>query len=102
MPSGVDEDVEHLCVARERVGQERADAVRARDAREVLEQQRGQSAPLLVVGDRERDLGFVRSDAVVAGDRDDVAAELRDEHHVIDVVDRRDPFELHRGRTRHR
>ena len=66
------------------------DAVRARDAGEVLEQQRRQPAPLLVVGDRERDLGLVGRDAVVARDRDDVVAELGDEHHVVDVVDRRD------------
>ena len=82
--------------------EERRDAVRARDAGEVLEQQRGEAAPLLVVGDRERDLGLVGRDAVVARDRDDVVAELGDQHHVVDVVDRRDPLELHRGRARHR
>ena len=58
--------------------------------------------PLLVVGDRERDLGRVGCDTVVAGNGDDVAAELRDQDHVVDVVDRRDAFELHGRRPGYR
>ena len=74
----------------------------ARDDREVLEQQRAEPAALLVVVDGERDLGLVGPDAVVARDRDDLVAELRDERHVLVVVDARHPFELRRGRSRHR
>ncbi len=72
----------------------------ARDPGQVLEQQRGEAAPLLVVGDRERDLGVVGAGPVVTGDRDDVGAELRDQNHVVDVVDRRDAFELYGRRPR--
>ena len=41
-------------------------------------------------------------DTVVARDRDDVVAELGDEHHVRSLVDRRQLLELRGGRSRHR
>ena len=62
---------------------------RARDGGQVLEQQRADAAPLVLVGDRERDLGAAAARPVatrVAADADDplVAAcrERRDQRHV--------------------
>ena len=48
--------------------------------------------------DRERDLGLPVSGAVVAGDGDDLVAELGDERHAVVEVDGREPLELYRGR----
>ena len=51
------EHLEHLVVLAEHVGLELGDAGGARDRRQVLEQQRADAAALVLVGDRERDLG---------------------------------------------
>lgn len=101
-PARVVEDAEHLRVPRQRVGPERLDPVGACDGGEMFEQQGGDAPSLLVIGDRERDLRFTRLDPVVTSDGDDVGPDLRDQNHVIDVVDRREPLELNGGRARHR
>jgi hypothetical protein len=67
--------------------------------RRMLEQDRGESASLLVVLDRERDLGLLRvRHAVVARDGDDVVSELGDERHPVLVVDVGEVVELRAGR----
>ncbi len=74
----------------------------ARDYGEMLEEQRGESAALLRVVDGERDLGFVRANAVVAWDRDDLVTQMGDKRHVIAHVDGRQVLELRGSRRRHR
>ncbi len=101
-PPRVGEHVEHPRVVRQRVRAERRDPVRPRNDREVLEQQRPEAAALLVVLHAERDLGLVVTGAVVAGDGDDIVAELGDQGHVRVVVDRGEPLEVGRRRRGHR
>jgi hypothetical protein len=54
------EHVQHLVVLAEDVGAELLDPGAPRDAEEVVEQDRADAAPLVRVGDRERDLGGAR------------------------------------------
>ena len=63
---------------------------------------RREPAALFVVAHGERDLGLVRCDAVVAGDRDESVAQLGDEHDVVVPVDVGDALELRGGRPRDR
>ena len=74
----------------------------ARDRGEVLEEQGSEASTLLVVANRERDLGRAFAGAVVARHRDELIGELRDERHVIAVVDRLQPLELRRRGARDR
>ena len=57
LQTAVPEDVEHLVVVAEDIGAELRDAALARDAQQMLEQQRADAAPLVLIGDRERHLG---------------------------------------------
>jgi hypothetical protein len=54
--------------------------------------------PLFVVPYSERDLGFVRRNAVVAGDRDEAVPQLGHEYDVVAPVDVGDSLELRGGR----
>jgi hypothetical protein len=99
VPSGSREDVQHLGIARQRVGGERVEPVRARDHGEMLEQQRRDAAAVLVVPHCERDLRSAVVDAVVTRHRDDRAADQRRQRHVVVVVDEGEPVEPRRSRT---
>ena len=99
-PARVGEDVQHLVIARQRVGGEGMNTPGARDYRQVLEQNRAEAAALLVIRHRERDLGFALGRAVVSRNRDDLIAQLRDEDHPIPIVDVRDVLELRGSRAR--
>ena len=81
-----------LPVLGKHLGGEARDAVRTSNDREVLEQHRRDTAALVLVVDRERDLGLATArPPVVARDADEVVAEQRDERHAVVVVDGREP-----------
>ena len=101
-PARGGEDIQHLQVVGERVGQEHVNTVAASHDREMLEQDGRQTPTLLIVIDGERNLGFAVGGAVIPRDGNDLVAELRDEHHAVVIVDARDPLELYRGRARYR
>ena len=95
----VAEHAEHAAVVGQRLGGEPPDAMGAPHRGQMLEQDRGEPASLLVVLHGERDFGlFGRGRAVVARDCDDLIAELGDECHPVLVVDVREVLELLRGR----
>ena len=97
------EDFEHPPVVDERVGTEAGDALGRRVGREVLEEQRGQPAALVLVGDRERDFGLVTvGESIVATDGDHLLAQERDERHAVVVVDGREMRDLAIGQVRPR
>ncbi|MNW54971.1 hypothetical protein D3C74_326020 [compost metagenome] len=97
---GLPEDREHLAVLRQHLGAEPPHPALPRRDREVLEQHRAQSAPLLGIGDVEGDLGLVRRHLVEARDADDVLARIlshaldRDQGHALVVVDDREAREV--------
>ena len=85
------EDRQHLAVLGKDLGREPRDAVGSGDDRKVLEQDRRDAAALVLVVDRERDLGLTPArPAVVARDADEVVAEQGDERHPVVVVDGRE------------
>ena len=95
------EHVEHPPIVGKGRRDEAGDAVRARRRRQVLEQDRAESAPLLIVLDRERDLRLRRSrGAVVARDRHEIVAELGHDREPAVSVDHGEVLELGGGRSR--
>ena len=66
----VPEGLDHRLVVREHLGDEAVEAALAGRLRQVLEQDLGDAAALVLVLDEERDLGLPRLDDVVAADRD--------------------------------
>ena len=77
-PPGRSEHLQHRGIARQRLRGERVDPVGARDDCEMLEQQRADAAPLVLVGHHERDLGNTGAHGVVTRRRDDLTPEEHD------------------------
>jgi hypothetical protein len=86
---------QHRPVVREHLGREPVDPVRARDRREVLEQQRGHALALLAIVDVERGLGVVAvRPPLVARPPDELSTALGHERDPVAVVDDREVVEL--------
>ncbi len=86
------EDRQHPTVLGKHLGGEARDAVRTGNDREMLEQHRRDTAPLVLVVDGERDLRVATArPLVVARDADEVVAEQRHERHAVVVVDGGEP-----------
>ena len=103
LEAGPLEDREHLAVLGKNLGGEARHAVRARDDREVLEQDRRDTAALVLIVDGERDFGLATpGPPVVARDADQVVAEERDQRHAVVVVDRREASDVVLAQTRPR
>ena len=71
--AGVAEGLDHPLVVGQHLGDEPLDAALAAGLGEVLEQQLGDAAALVLVLDEEGDLGLAGLDHVVAADRDHLA-----------------------------
>ena len=85
--AGVLEHPEHRVVVADHLGDEALDANRSRAPGELLEHARPDPAPLLVVGDGERDLGDIGvTEARVACESDDPVLERPDERAPLDPV----------------
>ncbi len=97
----VGEDAEHLSIVGEGRRHEPADPELTGDGGEVLEQDRAESAPLLVVLDGEGHLGVGQvGEPVEARHRDDVTAQLGDQREPSVVVEVGERLELAGGRRR--
>ena len=103
------EDREHGVVLAEHVGLELLDVVGAGDLRQMLEQHRADAAPLMRVGDRERNLGAPRLaghgvEEGVAADADDLlvgaVAQRRHQRHAIAEVELGELAQLVVGQAR--
>ena len=84
---GLLEHGEHPLVLGQHVGDEPLDAALTGCGGQVLEQDRAETTPLVLVADREGDLGLQRRGALVDGDADDLAADGRHHRDPVDVVD---------------
>ena len=85
--AGVLENPEHRAVVADHLGDEPLDANRCSAPRELLEHARPHAAPLLVVGDGERDLGDLGvTETRVACESDDPVLERPDERAPLDPI----------------
>ena len=100
--AGVPEGLDHRLVVREHLGDEPVEAALAGRLGEVLEQDLGDPAALVLVLDEERDLGLARLHDVVAADRDHPALEQDHEGDPVHVVDLGEPGHVALGERRHR
>ncbi len=91
----IDEDVHHLAVLRQHVGDEATHAALLGDGREVLEQDRADALALKMVGDVEGDLGqAVVVEPVITRDADDLVLQRRDDGGARVVVDVREAIDV--------
>ena len=95
--AGVAEDLDHLDVLGQHLGHEPVDAVLAAGLGEVLEQELGDAATLVLVLDQERHLGLARRHDVVAPDRDHPARHGEHERDPFVVVDGAEPGDVALG-----
>ena len=92
--AGVAEHVAHPLVAGQGLGHEAVDAPGAGEGRQVLEQQRAQSSPLMGVLDHKCHLRSIGLNMVVAGHGDDLLVEDGYQGHAPVMVHVGEPFHL--------
>ena len=98
----VAEGVDHPGVVGQHLGGEPLDAALAGGLGEVLEQQLGDAAAVVLVLDEERDLGLGVADDVVAADGDHLALQQQHQRHPLVVVDVGEARDVALGERRHR
>ncbi len=95
------EDGQHLPVVGQRRGREVTQPVVSTGSGQVLQQQRGEAAAVVLVVDEEGDLGGVGARVpLVSGHRDYLAVEKSDERHAVAVIDLGEVHQLGSGETR--
>ena len=100
--AGVAEGLDHPLVVGEHLGDEPVHAALAGGLGEVLEEDLGDPAALVLVLDEEGDLGLAGLDHVVPPDRDHLALQGHHERHPLVVVDLGEPGHVAVGQVRHR